>query len=136
MVAMALLAIVVTRTQDRSAGQTLYAKLLPHRQLMLSHDLMRSVAGSVASPLGTLALLCGRTDEAVAHFEFAQARERAMGLRPALVRSGMGLALALRMRGAPGDVARAERSEAEAQAEAANLGMRLPAPAAPLQNPA
>jgi hypothetical protein len=136
MVAMGLLAIAVVRTGERSAGQALYAKLLPHRQLMLSHDLMRSVAGSVESPLGALALLCDRPDDAVAHFEAAQARERAMGLRPALVRSGMGLALALRLRGAPGDAARAERREAEARAEAGNLGMRLPAPLASLQNPA
>jgi DNA-binding winged helix-turn-helix (wHTH) protein len=136
MLAMGMLSIVVARAGDLRAAEAIYARLLPFRHLMVTHDLMRSVASSVELPLGALALLLGRHADAVAHFEAAQARERAMGLRPAQVRSGLGLAAALGQRGAPGDAARAARVRAEAEAEAARLGMELPEFPEPLRNPA
>jgi DNA-binding winged helix-turn-helix (wHTH) protein len=125
MVTMALLAIVVARAGHPAHAEALYAKLLPVRHLMVSHDLMRSVAGSVELPLGVLALARGRPADAVTHFEAAQERERAMGLRPALVRSGLALARALDRRGEPGDAEQAARARAEAQAEGARLGVNL-----------
>ena len=60
---------------------------------------MRSVASSVELPLGVLALATDRVSDAIEHFEAAQEREHAMVLRPALVRSGLGLAHALELRG-------------------------------------
>jgi hypothetical protein len=126
MVAMGMLAIVVAGAGDRRRAETLYASLLPFRHLMVSHDLMRSVASSAETPLGVLALVRGRPADAVGHFEAAQVRERAMGLRPALVRSGVGLAVAFRLRGEPGDAERADRVQAAAQAAAERLGIRLP----------
>jgi hypothetical protein len=125
MVTMALLALVVARAGDPAHAEALYTKLLPVRHLMVSHDLMRSVAGSVELPLGVLALARGRPVDAVTHFEAAQERERAMGLRPALVRSGLALARALDRRGEPGDAEQASRARAEAQAEGARLGVNL-----------
>jgi DNA-binding winged helix-turn-helix (wHTH) protein len=122
---MTMLAIAVSRHRDVSRAEILYAKLLPLRHLMVSHDLMRSVAGSVELPLALLALARSRPGDAVTHLMAAQERERAMGLGPALVRSGLGLALALDRRGEPGDAERAARARAEAEAASARLGMRL-----------
>jgi DNA-binding winged helix-turn-helix (wHTH) protein len=135
MLAMGMLTVAVTRLGDRARAEALYARLLPVRHLMVSHDLMRAVAGSVEAPLGSLALACGRAADALGHFEAAQARERAMALRPALVRSALGLAAALELRGGPGDAERAARTRAEAAAEAARLGMRLAQLPEPAQKP-
>ena len=126
MLVMAMLALAAARIGTPEQAGELTRKLLPFRHLMVSHDLMRSVAGSVEQPLGILALARGRPAEAVEHFEAAQERERAMGLRPALVRSGIGLARALKRRGRAGDVGRAQRARSAAHAEAARLGMRPP----------
>lgn len=135
MVAMGMLAIVVAGAGDRRRAETLYASLLPFRHLMVSHDLMRCVASSAETPLGMLALVRGCPAEAVSHFEAAQAREGAMGLHPALVRSGVGLAEALRRRGEPGDAERAGRVHSAAGAEAERLGIGLPELFPLLRNP-
>jgi hypothetical protein len=126
LVAMAMLSLSVARLGTRAQADALAAKLLPFRHLMVSHDLMRSVASSVELPLGVLALATGRVSDAVAHFEAAQERERAMELRPALVRSGFGLAQALDRRGGSGDRQRAARARSHARSEVARLGMRAP----------
>jgi hypothetical protein len=120
---MAMLALAVARVGTRAQAEALVTKLQPFRHLMVSHDLMRSVAGSVELPLGILALATDRVSDAIGHFEAAQEREHAMGLRPALVRSGLGLALALERRGAKGDRQRAARARSQARDETNLLGM-------------
>src|SRR5262245_16791917 len=128
---MAMLSLAAARVGTRAQAEALVAKLLPCRDLMVSHDLMRSVASSVELPLGVLALATDRVDDAIEHFEAAQEREHAMTLRPALVRSGLGLAHALDRRGQPGDRQRAARARSQARAEARRLGMRPLEPIGP-----
>ena len=129
---MTMLAVAVARIGSRAQAEALIAKLLPSRHLMVSHDLMRSVASSVELPLGVLALATDRVSDAIEHFEAAQEREHAMVLRPALVRSGLGLAHALELRGGSGDRQRAARVRSQARAEARRLGMR---PIEPIERP-
>ena len=128
---MAMLSLAAARVGTRAQAEALVAKLLPCRHLMVSHDLMRSVASSVELPLGVLALATDRVSDAIEHFEAAQEREHAMVLRPALVRSGLGLAHALDRRGRPGDRQRAARVRSQARAEARRLGMRPLEPIGP-----
>jgi hypothetical protein len=126
LLAMAMLALAVARSGTRVQAEALRAKLLPCRHLMVAHDLMRSVASSVELPLGLLALATDRVADAIDHIEAAQERERAMLLRPALVRSGLALAHALERRGGTGDEQRAARTRSQARAEARRLGMQTP----------
>ena len=120
-----LLAFLVFALRDRERAAVLYELLLPYAELSISHDLMRCVAGSAESVLGLLAALLDRNDEAIAHLERALEKELAMGARPALLRTRLGLAAALRTRAAPGDSQRAAALEREAKREAEALGCRL-----------
>src|SRR5262249_48914273 len=131
LLAMAILSLAVARLGTRAHAEALVAKLLPCRHLMVSHDLMRSVASSVELPLGILALATERVSDAIDPCGAAQERERARGLRPALGRSGLGLAHALDRRGKPGDRQRAARARSQARADARRLGMRPMEPIGP-----
>jgi DNA-binding winged helix-turn-helix (wHTH) protein/tetratricopeptide (TPR) repeat protein len=120
----AVLADVILWLDDRARAEELYEMLLPYAHLLAFHDLLRTFAGSVSGVLGELALVLGRLDDGVAHYEAALAHERRVGARAAEVSSGFGLARVLRARGGPGDRARAGRVEAEAAAAAEPLGIR------------
>jgi DNA-binding NarL/FixJ family response regulator len=77
--------------------------------------------------LGRLAVVRGRPDEAVAHFERALVTDTATGARPAAVHDRVGLAGALLRRGRPADLPRAAEEARAARREAAGLGMPGPA---------
>ena len=78
----------------------------------------------MSGELGELALVLGRYDAAVAHYEAALERERAAGARAAMISSRVGLARVLRVRGAAGDAARAEALLGEVETGSAALGIR------------
>ncbi len=102
-----IVAEIASELGDRRRGELLYASLRPHAELMVSHDLVRVVTGSVEAVLGRLALLGGRPDAAIAHYERAAARAEAAGLVPALGLAQVGLARALLARGRRGECSRA-----------------------------
>ena len=83
--------------------EKLFEMLWPYRGLMLSHDLVRAVSGSVWACLGELATGLGRLDDAVQYYQDAVAFEESALLRAAAHSSRFGLARAHLMRGAPGD---------------------------------
>jgi DNA-binding winged helix-turn-helix (wHTH) protein/tetratricopeptide (TPR) repeat protein len=120
----AILSDLILAFDDRERAAELYQALLPYAHLLAFHDLLRTFAGSVSGELGELALVLGRYDAGVAHYEEALARERAVGARAAVVSSQVGLARVLRARGGPGDGARAEALLAEVAADSEALGIR------------
>ena len=121
---MGVLTELAQQLHDAEGAATLYELLLPYDGLALSHDLLRAVAGSVASALGTAATAAGRLADGEAHFERAIAMEREQGLLPALYNSQGGLARLLIRRGRPSDVARARALVEEAEAGARAIGSR------------
>jgi hypothetical protein len=92
---------------DRGAAARLYELLRPYDDLVLVHDLLRSINGSVATALGNLATVLERYDDGEAHFEHAIAKETALGGVTAILCSKPGLARLLLLRGRRGDRARA-----------------------------
>ena len=73
----AILSDLILELGDRERAAELYDALLPYAHLLAFHDLLRTFAGSVSGELGELALVLGRHDAAVAHYEEALERERA-----------------------------------------------------------
>jgi hypothetical protein len=122
----ALLAFVAFELRDPELASRLHAVLLPYRQLMVSHDLLRTVFASAESVLGLLAAAGGQTDDGVAHLEAGLARELSLGLRPVALRTRVILADLMGRRGAPGDSPRAMTLRREAAGETAALGCELP----------
>jgi hypothetical protein len=120
----AILSDLILWVGDRARAAELYEALLPYAHLFAFHDLLRTFAGSVSGELGELALVLGRHDEGVAHYEAALARERSVGARAAAISSQFGLARVLHARGAAGDGERARALLAEAEAAAGLLGIR------------
>jgi tetratricopeptide (TPR) repeat protein len=102
-----IVAELASELGDRRRGELLYASLEPHAGLMVSHDLIRVVTGSVETVLGRLALLGGRPEAAVAHYERAIERDEAAGLAPGLALARVGLARALLARRGRGERERA-----------------------------
>jgi hypothetical protein len=100
----------------------LYERLLPYAERNAVCPPV-SASGSVRRPLGLLALLLGRADDAVAHLEAAVAANAAMGARPWVALAQLDLSQALRARGGPEDRRRAEGLIDAAAATAARLGM-------------
>jgi DNA-binding winged helix-turn-helix (wHTH) protein/tetratricopeptide (TPR) repeat protein len=120
----AILSDLILALGDRERAAELYDVLLPYAHLLAFHDLLRTFAGSVSGELGELALVLGRHDAGVAHYEAALARERAVGARAAAVSSRVGLARTLRTRGKSGDLARSDALLGEVATESAALGIR------------
>lgn len=80
-------------------------------------------SGPVAHYLGLCAMTLDEHDEAITHFEAAEAIERRMSGRPMLGRTLLGLGTALRRRGGRDDVARAGSVLAEVEEIGTALGM-------------
>ena len=99
--------------EDRARAAELYELLAPYADLIVTHDLLRSISGSVAAALGGLATLLGHYDAGAAHFEHAIEKETALGGITATLSSKPGYARLLLARGRPGDRARAESLLAE-----------------------
>lgn len=119
-----VLAQLCIRLDDVERGRRLYDLLVPHADLVLMHDLLRTSLGSVQGTLGALAALAGERGAALEHLERAVAAEERMGARPALLRSRGYLARLLAVRGAGGDPARAAALWQQVEAEAEALGVR------------
>ena len=109
---------------DRERAAQLYELLLPYAELVFVHDLLRSIGGTVASALGSLATLLGRYDEGERHYERAHRKEAAMGDATAVL-DRPGYARLLLLRNRPGDRERALALLEEVRQGMARLGIRL-----------
>jgi len=121
---LAICSDVVSHLDDRRHAEQLFALLEPYRELFVTHDLLRAVAGSVASVLGDLATTLGRYDEALRWFAVALRREETAGLRQAVLSTRAGQARALLGRAGPGDRERAGALVGEIDAGIRELGIR------------
>jgi tetratricopeptide (TPR) repeat protein len=130
MVSMVLLAQACTLIGDRERAAAVYELLAPFAERPGVMAFANVCTGSNERPLGILCTTLGRWDEAGARFERALARNRAMGALPWVARTQVEYADLLSRRDAPGDRERATAMNAEAQAAAAELGLKLPGPAA------
>jgi DNA-binding CsgD family transcriptional regulator len=81
--------------------------------------------GPVSRPLGILATLLGRHDDAAGHFEDAIARTRRMGARPWLAHTQHAYARMLAEQGRPGDRERAVELLTSALEACERLGMAV-----------
>jgi tetratricopeptide (TPR) repeat protein len=108
---------------DRQRAAELYALMAPYADLVFVHDLLRSVGGTVASALGSLAALLGQYDEGERHYERAHAKESAMGGLTAIM-DRPGYARLLLLRGRSGDRARAMALLEETRQGMARFGVR------------
>ena len=77
----------------------------------------------VGHPLGVLATVLARWDQAIGHFHDAISAAQRLGARPSVARSRCELGRALLARGRPADRAQAERLLRQAADTAAELGM-------------
>jgi eukaryotic-like serine/threonine-protein kinase len=100
----------------------LYALLLPHGSLN-AVAVPELALGSTNQPLGILATLLGRFDDAARHFEEALRMNERMGARPWLAHTQQDHARMLLRRNGPGDRERAEELLSQAQATYHELGM-------------
>ena len=139
---MGSLSSVAVLLGDRARAADLYERLLPYADLIFVHDQLRSVSGTVASALGSLATLLGRYDDGERHYQRAHAVEQAMGGIAEMDRAGY--ARLLLMRGRSGDRQRGLAVLDEVRQNMARLGIRsnwqlvaieelglLPSPSAP-----
>jgi DNA-binding CsgD family transcriptional regulator len=85
------------------------------------------VFGSLHGPLGRLADLLGRTEQALDHFALAVTLNTRLGARPLVVMTRLDWAAALSRRGVGGDLAQARELARQAAAEARRLDMPGPA---------
>lgn len=109
LVTMAGFALLAIELDDRPRVQRLRDLLAPHESLFLVHDQLRSANGSAAAVLGNLAAHLGDRNAAIAHYESAMERERALGATPARLASSAGLVCVL---GAGKDAAGRTRADA------------------------
>ena len=82
LLAVSLLAQLSEICRHREAALVLYGELRPFERQHVVVGTAIAYRGAVATELGRLAALLGRTEEAEQHFETALLRERRMGARP------------------------------------------------------
>ena len=119
-----VLADVCAYLGDVERARFLHAELLPFAHLNAT-GISELSRGSVARPLGALAGVLGRLDEADGHFRDALAANRRLGARPWVARTMYDHALVLQRSGSPENLRRARQLLAEAHALATSLGMGL-----------
>ena len=124
LVTIASLASVTVLLDDRRRAAELYELFLPYADLMVVHDLLRSVTESVSTSLGKLATTLGRYDDGVKHFETGIDKEAAMHNVAALIESKAGFARLLLRRGQRRDRARAHQLLREVGHDMAAHGLR------------
>ena len=120
---MGTLSTVAVLLGDDVRAAQLYQLLLPYADLVIVHDLLRSVGGTVAATLGSLATLLGRYEDGERHFGQARAREIAIGGMTAVM-DRPAYARLLLTRNGPGDRARALALLEEVGQGMARLGIR------------
>jgi hypothetical protein len=106
------------------AAARLYQALLPSAAGMVVLGGAVVCREPVAHPLGVLAAVLGRWDQAIGHFHDAIRVGLRLGARPSVARSRCELGRALLARGRPADRAHAERLLRQAADTAGELGMR------------
>jgi tetratricopeptide (TPR) repeat protein len=110
---------------DRRRAEPLYELLLPHADLLVSHQHIRVYMGSMHYVLGRLAQTRGEREGAAAHYEAALESSRRIGARPHLARSQRAYAQIL-LAGEPVSADRRRRARElleQAQTTARELGM-------------
>jgi DNA-binding CsgD family transcriptional regulator len=119
---------LIVAFRDTDAAQTYYDLLSPYgaEAEVIGTGLM-VVFGSLHWPLGRMADLLGRTEQALDHFALAITLNTRLGARPLVVLTRLDWAAALRSRGAAGDLAQARELARQAAVEARRLD--LPGPA-------
>lgn len=118
-----LLAEVCWSFGDVDRAALLYARLLPYRALN-AFGFPETVLGSVERPLGLLAAVCGRLDDAEGHFERALDINTAMGARPSAAHTQHDHARMLIRRGPAADPAKPAALLRAALGVYRELGMR------------
>jgi DNA-binding winged helix-turn-helix (wHTH) protein/tetratricopeptide (TPR) repeat protein len=127
LLSLVLLADACADLEDERRAASLYELLEPYAAMNAAHQTLRLYLGSVTHFLARLAVVLGRREEAIQHFEAALETNKRMGARPALARTQLQYArLLLRERGSqvPGsDEGRARELLSGAEATARALGM-------------
>ncbi len=119
-----VLAETAALVNNSVAAEALRMELLPYSERLVPIGLGIACFGSVARPLGLLARLLGREEEAEHHFRTAIALTSAVGARPWLAQVQFDLAQLLRERGEPDQSLEAE---AAATAHASETTQLIPA---------
>ncbi|MCP4004389.1 MAG: hypothetical protein GY725_09360 [bacterium] len=102
------LANAIERHGTEAHAETLSAALEPFAEQIVCQPSARWAAGSVASTQGLLSSVLGDFETGIAQFDEGIAREKALGAKPAVLRSKAGLACLLARRRAKGDHRRAQ----------------------------
>jgi tetratricopeptide (TPR) repeat protein len=118
-----LLAETCAMLRDTARAAPLYELLLPYASLNATAA-PELALGSTSRPLGIVATLLGRLEDAARHFEEALRMNETMGARPWLAHTQEEYARMLLRRNAPADRERAEELVARAQATYLELGMQ------------
>ena len=108
---------------DADRAAPLYELLLPYGSLN-AVAVPELALDSSSRPLGILATLLGRFEEAARHFEEALRMNETMGARPSLAHTQKDYARMLLRRSSQGDQERAEKLLSRAQATYQSLGMQ------------
>jgi hypothetical protein len=138
---LALLAEACRVTGDRELAARIYPALVPRATRFRHHGAMDSTfEPPYGRQLGLLARTLGRLDDAIAHFDDAEARSTAIGMQTHVARLRWELADALMARDASGDRERAGQLLVSARALAEQLGQTallavIPAPEATVAPP-
>jgi tetratricopeptide (TPR) repeat protein len=124
LVTMASLGNVCTLLGDAPRAALLLELLSAYGDLIVVHDLLRTLNSTVWATLGHLATALERYEDAEEHYRKAIRREAALGLAPALLISRSGYATMLLRRNRPGDRRRAEALIGEIREHMKDLGVR------------
>jgi len=124
LVGICLLAETCVILDDTERAAALYELLLPYASLN-AVAVPELALDSVSRPLGILATLLGRFEDAARHFEEALRMNERMGARPWLAHTQEEYGRMLHLRSAEGDRERAEELLSLAQATYEELGVRV-----------
>ena len=123
LVSICLLAETCVILDDTGRAAPLYELLLPYGSLN-AVAVPELALDSTSRPLGILATMLGRFEDAARHFEEALRMNERMGARPWLAHTQKDYARMLLRRNAQGDRGRAEELLSRAQATYNELGMK------------
>jgi DNA-binding SARP family transcriptional activator/tetratricopeptide (TPR) repeat protein len=123
LLAICLLAETCVLVEEAEHAARLHELLLPYASLN-AIAVPQLALGSTSRPLGMLATLLGRFEDAERHFEEASRMNERMGARPWLAHTHEDYARLLRRRDAGGDRERAEELQSQADAAYRELGVR------------